>query len=314
MTTAGVDAPRRGIARRFGGRWRYGRPAASPRRRRPFFLPFLLISLVAAALFLTALGDVLQYSVRLFIPGSLEVGGLTLANFVRLLRPFYLAVLLDTFVISLLTALFTLLLSYPVAYALVRARRGWVRSLLIVLAITPLFTGEIVRTYAWILVLGTNGFINSVLKALGLIGAPLSMLYTRFGVVLALVQFSMPVMIMLLATAISHVDRACERAAANLGAGPGMVFWRVTLPLTMPGMVSGAVVIFAWTMSAFSTPQLIGGGKVLMISNVVYLEGLTNFDFPLAAALSLLALAVAIGSLGLMRPAISRLERKAALH
>ncbi|MGH7213069.1 MAG: ABC transporter permease, partial [Acetobacteraceae bacterium] len=133
-------------------------------------------------------------------------------------------------------------------------------------------------------------------------------------VTLALIQFSMPVMIMLLATAISHVDRSCERAAANLGAGPPMVFWRVTLPLTMPGIVSGAVVILAWTMSAFSTPQLIGGGKVLMISNVVYLEGLTNVDFPLAAALSLLALVVAIGSLGLMRPAISRLERKAALH
>ncbi len=283
-------------------------------RRRPFFLPFLLVSLIAAGLFLAALGDVLHYSVRLFIPGSIEVGGFTLANFARLLRPIYRTVLLATLIISFLTAIFTLLLGYPVAYALVRVRRGWVRSLLIVLAITPLFTGEIVRTYAWILVLGTNGFINSILKALGIIGAPLSMLYTSFGVILALVQFSMPVMIMLLATAISHVDRSCERAAANLGASPLMVFWRVTLPLTTPGIVSGAVVIFAWTMSAFSTPQLIGGGKVLMLSNLVYLEGLTNLDFPLAAALSLLALVVAIGSLGLMRPAIARLERKATLY
>ncbi len=287
--------------------------AGAPRRR-PFFLPFLLISLIAAGLFLAALGDVLHYSVRLFIPGSIEVGGFTLANFARLLRPIYRTVLLATLIISFLTAIFTLLLGYPVAYALVRVRRGWVRSLLIVLAITPLFTGEIVRTYAWILVLGTNGFINSILKALGIIGAPLSMLYTSFGVILALVQFSMPVMIMLLATAISHVDRSCERAAANLGASPLMVFWRVTLPLTTPGVVSGTVVIFAWTMSAFSTPQLIGGGKVLMLSNLVYLEGLTNLDFPLAAALSLLALVVAIGSLGLMRPAITRLERKATLY
>ncbi|MGH7057316.1 MAG: ABC transporter permease, partial [Acetobacteraceae bacterium] len=166
---------------------------------------------------------------------------------------------------------------------------------------------------AWILVLGTSGFINSALESLGLIEAPLSMLYTRFGVVVALVQFSMPVMIMLLATAISHVDRRCEQAAANLGAGPLMVFWRVTLPLSMPGLVSGGVVIFAWTMSAFATPELIGGGKVMMLSNLVYLQGLANFDFPLAASLSLLALVVAIGSLGLMRPAIARLERKAAI-
>jgi len=310
LTTADLGAPRRSLALPFGNRRRSG--AARAARRRPFFLPFLLIAIIAAGLFLTALADVLQYSVREFISGSLEVGGLTPANFQRLLRPFYLWVLLETVAISFLTAIFTLVLSYPVAYALVRTRRAWIRSLLIVLAITPLFTGEIVRTYAWILVLGTHGFINSIVTALGL--APLSLLYTPFGVTLALVQFSMPVMIMLLATAISHVDRACERAAANLGAGPARVFWHVTLPLTMPGIVSGSVVIFAWTMSAFSTPQLIGGGKVLMLSNLVYLEGLTNFNFPLAASLSLLALVVAIGSLALMRPAIGMLERKAAVR
>ncbi|MGH7104134.1 MAG: ABC transporter permease [Acetobacteraceae bacterium] len=283
-------------------------------RRHPFFLPFLLICCLAAALFLIALAEVLQYSVRLYTPGSLAVGGLTAANFTRLLKPIYLAVLVNTIVISFLTALCTLILSYPVALALIRARRAWVRSILIVLSISPLFTGEIVRTYAWILVLGTSGFINSALESLGLIHAPLSMLYTRFGVVTALVQFSMPVMIMLLATAISHVDRRCEQAAANLGAGPLMVFWRVTLPLSTPGLVAGGVVIFAWTMSAFATPELIGGGKVMMLSNLVYLQGLANFNFPLAASISLLALVVAIGSLGLMRPAIARLERKAALY
>ncbi|MGH7153648.1 MAG: ABC transporter permease, partial [Acetobacteraceae bacterium] len=267
MTTAGLEATRRSISLPLGRRW----GVAASRRRRPFFLPFLLTSLIAAGLFLVALVDVLQFSIREFVPGSLEVGGLTLANFQRLLRPFYVWVLLETVAISFLTAIFTLVLSYPVAYAMVRTRRPWIRSILIVLAITPLFTGEIVSTYAWILVLGTHGFLNSVITALGL--APLSLLYTTVGVTLALVQFSMPVMIMLLATAISHVDRACERAAANLGAGPARVFWHVTLPLTTPGIVSGSVVIFAWTMSAFSTPQLIGGGKVLMISNLVYLEG-----------------------------------------
>lgn len=286
----------------------------SRRRDRPFFVPFLLIACVAAVLFLIALGEVLQYSVRLYTPGSLALGGLTAANFTRLVQPIYRAVLVNTVLISFLTAFFTLVLSYPIALGLVRTRHAWVRSLLLVLAISPLFTGEIVRTYAWILVLGTSGFINSALEALGIIHAPLSMLYTRFGVVVALVQFSMPVMIMLLATAIGHVDRRCERAAANLGAGPFMVFWRVTLPLSMPGLVSGSVVIFAWTMSAFATPELIGGGKVMMLSNLVYLQGLSNFNFPLAASLSLLALVVAIGSLGLMRPAIARLERKVAIY
>ncbi len=283
-------------------------------RQRPFFLAFLLPALLAAGLFLAALALVLQYSVRSFIPGSLDPGAFTLENFARLWRPIYLWVLLDTFTISLLTTVFTLLLSYPVAYALVRARRDWVRTLLVVLALTPLFTGEIVRTYAWILVLGSDGFVNSLLEGLGLITAPLAMLYTRFGVVVALVQFSRPVMIVLLATAISHVDSDCERAAANLGAHPATVFWRVTLPLSMPGVVSGVVVIFAWTMSAFSTPQLIGGGKVLMISNLVYLQGLSSFNFPFAAALSLVALVLAVGSLALLQPAAKRLEAKVGIQ
>jgi putative spermidine/putrescine transport system permease protein len=283
-------------------------------RRRPFFLAFLAPSVMVPALFLASLGVVLQYAFRRFIPGSLDVGGFTAANFARLARPIYVSVLADTFLISLLTAAFTLVLSYPVAYALVRTKRDGLRGLLVVLAITPLFTGEIVRTYAWLLVLGSGGFVNSVLKGLGIVSAPLALLYTRLGVVIALVQFSMPVMIILLATAISHVDRDCEKAAANLGAPPGKVFWRITLPLSMPGVVGGFVVIFAWTMSAFSTPQLIGGGKVLMISNLVYLQGLSSFNFPFAAVLSLVALGAAFLSLALLRLATRRIERLVAVR
>jgi putative spermidine/putrescine transport system permease protein len=283
-------------------------------QERGLFAALLVPTVLAAVIFLAAIADVLQYSFREFIPGSLDVGGFTLDNFYRINRPIYLAVLVETCLISLATAFFTLLASYPVAYALVRARRNWLRSLLMVLSITPLFTGEIVRTYAWMLVLGTDGFVNSLLKKLGLIQASLALMYRPTGVVIALVQFSMPVMIIMLATAISHLNTDYEKAAANLGAHPGSVFWRVTLPLTMPGMIAGFVVIFAWTMSAFSTPQLIGGGKVLMISNMVYLQGFSSFNFPFAATLSLIALAVALGSLALMKPVINRLERRVAAH
>ncbi len=282
-------------------------------RKSPLFAAFLVPSVLVAVVFLAAIADVLQYSFRRFIPGSLDVGAFTLENFLRINRPIYVSVLIETCIISLVTALFALLLSYPVAYALVRARRNWVRSLLIVLAITPLFTGEIVRTYAWMLVLGTDGFLNTVLRKLGLIHSALALMYTTTGVVIALVQFSMPVMIIVLATAISHVDTDYEQAAANLGARPGAVFWRVTLPLTLPGVVSGFIVIFAWTMSAFSTPQLIGGGKVLMISNLVYLQGFSSFNFPFAATLSLVALAAALGSVALIRPMTARLERHVAV-
>ncbi len=270
--------------------------------------------MVAAVILAAAIFEVLQYSVREFIPGSLNVGGFTFENFVRINRPIYWWVLLDTFYISLLTAVFALLASYPVAYALVRAERDWVRSLLVSLSITPLFTGEIVRTYSWMLVLGTDGFINSLLRKLGLIDLPLQIMYTRVGVVIALVQFSMPVMIILLATAISHVDRDCEKAAANLGASPASVFWRITLPLTVPGILSGFIVVFAWSMSAFSNPQLIGGGKILMISNLAYLQGFSTLNLPFAATLSLIALIAALGSLALMKTLTGRIERRLSIN
>lgn len=280
------------------------------RSKRPFFLVFLVPSVLLGALFLAALGSVLQYSVRRFIPGSLDVGGFTLENFAQLAKPIYAWVIFDTFLISFITAAVTLVLSYPVAYALVRARKDWIRTVLVILAITPLFNGEIVRTYSWMLVLGTDGFVNNVLMKLGLLSEPLQLMYTKLGVIIALVQYSMPVMIILLATAISHISLDYQKAAANLGAPPIRTFLSVTLPLSMPGIIAGFMVIFAWTMSAFSTPQLIGGGKVLMISNVVYLQGLSSFNFPFAAAMSLVALVAAVGSLGLLRPVITAVEKR----
>lgn len=282
--------------------------------KRPFLIPFLVPAILVAVIFLAALAEILQYSFREFIPGSLDVGGFTLDNFARIYRPVYFKAVINTFVLSLATAFFTLILSYPIAFALVRTKVEWVRTLLILLSITPLFTGEIVRTYAWMLVLGTNGFLNTMLLDIGIISEPVTFMYTRAGVVIALVQFAMPVMIIILATAISHINTDYEKAAANLGARPWTVITRVVIPLTMPGIISGFIVIFAWTMSAFATPQLIGGGKVLMISNAIYLQGFSALNFPFAATLSVIALISAFASLALMKLIANRLERQTAIH
>jgi putative spermidine/putrescine transport system permease protein len=282
--------------------------------KRPFLIPFLVPAILVAVIFLAALAEILQYSLREFIPGSLDVGGFTLDNFARIYRPVYFKAVINTFVLSLATAFFTLILSYPIAFALVRTKVEWVRTLLILLSITPLFTGEIVRTYAWMLVLGTNGFLNTMLLDIGVISEPVTFMYTRAGVVIALVQFAMPVMIIILATAISHINTDYEKAAANLGARPWTVITRVVIPLTMPGIISGFIVIFAWTMSAFATPQLIGGGKVLMISNAIYLQGFSALNFPFAATLSVIALISAFASLALMKLIANRLERQTAIH
>jgi putative spermidine/putrescine transport system permease protein len=246
----------------------------------------LLPAIAVLAVFAAALTALFRWSLLEFIPGSLVPGGYTLDNFRAVLAPQYLHAVRDTVVLAALTTILTLVASYPVAYALARTPSRAVRSALLVLTLAPFFTGAIVRTYAWVLVLG-----NTVITW------PIPMLFTERGVLVGLVHFSMPTMILILAAALSHIDPAYERAAASLGARPARVFWRVTLPLSLPGIVSGGLIVFAWTLSAFPTPELLGGGKVKMIANVVKDLGLDSFNWPGAAAFAMLALALTLALL-----------------
>lgn len=274
-------------------------------RKPTFVLWFVLPSALTALGLAVALLTVLQYSVRAFIPGSLEVGGLTLGNFQDLFKGLYAQAFLNTVMLSVKTALFGLLLSYPLAYALVRTKATWLKSSILIIAITPLFLGEIVRTYSWIIVLGSSGFLNSLLLGMGLIDKPLQLMFTQAGVVVALVHVTMPVMVLMLATALSHIDPAYEKAATSLGAGPIRAFLTVTLPLSLPGIVASLTTAFAWTFSAFATPQLIGGGKVSTIATLVYQLGFSSLNFPFAAALSVAGLLLTV----LLLAAIKRLTR-----
>jgi len=275
-------------------------------QRPRFFYWFLMPSSLTAFGLVIALGTILQYSIRSYVPGSMEVGGFTFDNFLELLKPLYGWAFLETVLLSFYTALFTLLLGYPLAYAMIRAKRGWCRSLILIVSITPLFLGEIVRTYSWIIVLGSTGFLNSVLMALGLVERPVRFMFSQLGVVIALVHVTLPIMVLMLAAGISHIDRAFERAAISLGAGPILSFLTVTLPLSIPGIVAGTMTAFAWTFSAFATPQLIGGGRVNTISTLVYQLGFSSLNFPFAASLSiaglLLTALVLSGAKRLARP------------
>ena len=276
---------------------------------RPLLRVLVSPAVLCAIGFAAALGAILQYSLRAYVPGSLEPGGFTLANFTALLQPLYARVFLDTVWICLLTAFFTLVLGYPLAFALVHARSVVLKSAILVITVTPLFLGEVVRTYSWIVVLGNNGFLNSMLLKAGLIDAPLQLMFTRLGVVTALVHVTLPVVVIMLAAALAHIDRDYERAAASLGAGPIRAFLTVTLPLSTPGIIASVTTAFAWTFSAFATPQLIGGGRVNMVANLVYQLGFASFNFPFAASLSVAGLMLTFAVLALMRTAARPFER-----
>ncbi|OZI37201.1 ABC transporter permease [Bordetella genomosp. 10] len=244
-----------------------------------------------------ALATVFQFSLRAYVPGSMDVGGLTLANFTGLDKPVYLEAFANTLLLSVETTLCSLLVAYPLAYALVRVRNRFLKSFILIVSITPLFLGEIVRTYSWIIVLGSNGFLNTMLRKMGLIEQPLNLMFSHAGVLVALVHVTIPVVVLMLATAISHIDRDYEKAAQSLGAGPVLTFVTVTLPLSMPGILASVTTSFAWTFSAFATPQMIGGGKVPTVSTLVYQLGFSSMNFPLAASLSVAGLALTVVSL-----------------
>jgi putative spermidine/putrescine transport system permease protein len=274
----------------------------------PFLRPFTAPAVLCTVGLLAAMAAVLQFSLRAYVPGSLEPGAFTLANFADLLKPLYARVFLDTVWICFLTAISTLIVGYPLAYALVRTQNAILKSTLLVIVVTPLFLGEVVRTYSWIIVLGNNGFINSVLMNLGIVKQPVQFMFTTFGVVVALVHVTMPVMVIMLAAGLSHIDRDYQKAAESLGAGPVRTFLTITLPLSMPGVVAGVTTAFAWTFSAFASPQLIGGGKVNMISNLVYQLGFASFNFPFAASLCVAGLALTIAVLSMLRLAARPLD------
>ncbi len=177
-------------------------------------------SAIVALCICVTLFTVFQFSLRAFIPGSLDVGGFTLANFTGMDKSLYRDALRNTLVLSIETTVFSLLLAYPLAYALVRVRNRALKSVILITAITPLFLGEIVRTYAWIIALGSTGFINSMLRKVGVIEQPIELMFTHFGVLVALVHVTIPVVVLMLSAAIAHIDRDYEKAAQSLGAGP----------------------------------------------------------------------------------------------
>jgi len=277
--------------------------------KRPFLAWFVSPSILIAFAIAASFFAIVQFSLRAHVPGSLDPGGWTLENFTTLWKSAYGQAFMNTVLLCFWTAVFTLLVGYPLAYGMVRSKSVRLRSAILLISLTPLFLGEIVRTYSWIIVLGSRGFLNSLLMQIGLIDRPIDFMFTMTGVVIALVHFTLPIVVVMLAAALSHIDRNFERAATSLGAGRIRVFLTITLPLSMPGIVAASSTAFAWTFSAFATPQMIGGGQVQTISTLVYQVGFASFNFPLAASLSLVGLMFTVIVIALFNTGIRRLER-----
>jgi ABC-type spermidine/putrescine transport system permease subunit I len=219
----------------------------------------------------------------------------TLDNFLKIFEtPAYLRILWLTIRISLIVTVIALLLGYPVAYLLARIDRAR-SNLLMILVLVPFWTSILVRTYAWMVLLGRQGIINQLLLALGLIDEPMRLLNTSFAVYVAMVHVLLPFMILPLYGVMRGIDENLLRAAQSLGARPHGVFRQVLLPLSLPGISAGCLLVFILSLGFFITPALLGGPGDLMIAVLIQQQvDLINWPFASALAVLLLGAALAI--------------------
>ena len=215
-----------------------------------------------------------------------------------LFDPFSLAVLGHTMWIGVEVTLLCLVLGLPLAWLYVRAP-GWAQSTLMLVILLPLLTSVVVRTFSWIVILGRQGIVNTTLTSLGLIDAPLKLLYTEAGMVVALAQVQMPLMVLPLITALSKLDPSLLDASSALGAGEWRTFRKVILPLTLPGIVAGCLLTYAAAITAFITQTLVGGGQMLFMPMYIYQQATTLSNWPFAAAISIIFLGAVLVALSL---------------
>jgi putrescine transport system permease protein len=199
-----------------------------------------------------------------------------------------------------LATLCCLLLGYPMAYAIALVPRAW-RNPLLMFVILPFWTSFLIRVYAWIGLLSPNGLVNQSLAALGLIAAPLPLINNAFAVVLGLVYSYLPFMVLPLYTTLEKHDASLLEAAADLGAKPWRGFLAITLPLSLPGIVAGSLLVFIPAMGEFVIPDLLGGPDTLMIGKILWDEFFTNRDWPVASALAVALLALIAAPMALTR-------------
>jgi putative spermidine/putrescine transport system permease protein len=223
-----------------------------------------------------------------------------ISNYVALfVDVFYFEVLWRTIRVSLLVTLFCAVLGYPIAVYLIRSN-GWRQTGIFIVLLMPLVTSVTVMSYGWLILLGRNGVINTIASGLGLIDVPRQFMYNETAIVVGLVHVLVVFMVISIAASLQSVDQTWVRAARSLGATPGVAFRAITLPLSLPGLRTGALLVFVLSMSAYATPTLLGGTRYKFLSYLVYQQAISLYNWPRGAAMAVMLLIATTALLALV--------------
>lgn len=269
---------------------------------RVFWILGIMPSVWLLAFFLLPLGllFVMSFSGKAVVGGEVTINQydyLTgVSNYLRAFDPLYLGILWKSVWISALATALCLVLAYPMAFGICFAPNRW-KPFLLLLVVLPFWINLLIRTYALIAVFRTQGYVNKILGVFGL--GPFEMLYNDFAVVFGLVYVFLPFMVLPLYATIDRLDKSYLEASLDLGASQLQTFLRITVPLTMPGIVSGIMLVFIPSLGTFLTPELLGGANAVMIGNVIERQFKSANDWPFGAALSFLLMYATFGILAI---------------
>jgi spermidine/putrescine transport system permease protein len=215
----------------------------------------------------------------------------TLSNYIQLLNPLYINIFIKSILIGIYTTVLCLIIGYPFAFIIATSPKKY-KPILLLLIILPFWTNSLVRTYAMIVLLRTEGIINTLLIHLQIINQPLHLMYNNIAVMIGMLYMMFPFMVLPLYTSLEKLDKRILDAASDLGAGPINKFLKITLPLTKGGIISGCILVFIPTLGLFFVTDLMGGSKVILMSNLIKNQFLTARDWPFGSAISVVLIIV----------------------
>jgi putrescine transport system permease protein len=275
-----------------------------------FLIPFLVVLKISLSQATIAMPPYLP--IFEWVQGTLLEIRLDFANYLFLIDdPLYGAAYFESIRIAFISTIITLLIGYPMAYVIATAKEPR-RTLLLLLVILPFWTSFLLRVYAWIAILKTNGLLNGLLQSIGLIPEPLVILQTDLAVYIGIPYTYLPFMVLPLYASLSKLDQTLIEASEDLGATPWISFLTVTLPLTIPGVIAGSLLVFVPAIGEFVIPALLGGNDTLMIGKVLWNEFFANRDWPIASAVAIIMLFVIVGPLMWLNRINSKTEEAAS--